>query len=156
MRRGKTMAHPLTKQPPRQKGFSLIEVLIGVFLVAVAVLGLAELYMLGIWNTRRSSEIANSVFLAQQEIDYLRSLTSTELSTFPDISRGESSDALVDVDVDGHPDYRVITVLTNLNPTFDVKVLVFPPSQFDAERDTLVANPVGHGARAQLNTIISR
>lgn len=150
------MVQRTTRKSARQKGFSLIEVLIGVFLVAVAVLGLAEIYMLGIWNTRRASEIANSVFLAQQEIDYLRTLTSTELSSFPDVSRGESNDALIDVNVDGNPDYRVITVLTNLNPTFDVKVLVFPPSQFGVDRDTLIANPVGHGVRAQLNTIISR
>jgi prepilin-type N-terminal cleavage/methylation domain-containing protein len=156
MKEGQVMVKRITSPSRPRKGFSLIEVLIGVFLVAVAVLGLAEVYMLGIWNTRRASQIANAVFLAQQQIDYLRTLTSPELSTFPDASRGESSDALIDVDLDGVPDYRVITVLTNLSPTYNVEVLVFPPAQFGTESATLIGNPLGYGVMAQLNTVISR
>jgi len=137
-------------------GFSLIEVLIGVFLVAVAVLGLAQLFLMGIMNTTRSNEIANSVFLAQQEIDYLRTLTATELTSFPDASRSESDDESIDVNVDGTPDFRRITVVTNSNPTFAVQVLVFPPSQFTASRTDLITDPASHRVRARMETVISR
>lgn len=145
-----------TKQLRGKLGFSLIEVLIGVFLVAVAVLGLVQLYMMGIMNNARSSEIANSVFLAQQEIDYLRTLTLNELLGFPEVTRGESDDESIDVNVDGTPDFRRVTVITNRDPAFDIRVLVFPPSQMATARDELVADPEGHRVRARLETVISR
>lgn len=140
----------------KPQGFSLIEVLVGVFLVAVAVLGLVQLFLMGIMNTSRSNEIANSVFLAQQEIDYLRTLTVNELTNFPDASRGESADETIDVNADGTPDFRRITVLTANNPTFQVQVLVFPPSQLNASQTDLVADPDGHRVRARMETMISR
>lgn len=140
----------------RSKGFSLIEVLIGVFLIAVAVLGLVQLYLMGIMNTTRSSEIANAVFLAQQEVDYLRTLTNSELSTFPDVTRGESSDEMIDVNVDGTPDYRRIVILTNLSPTYDLEVLVFPATEAQVPAATLIANPQGNRVRARVDTVISR
>jgi prepilin-type N-terminal cleavage/methylation domain-containing protein len=140
----------------RQKGFSLIEVLIGMFLVAVAVLGLIQLFMMSIMNNVRASEIANAVFLAQQEIDYLRSLTLPELVAFPNATRGESDDQTIDVNADGTPDYRRITVITNRDPAFDVQILVFPPSQLSANRDDLVSNPDRNRVRARLGTMIAR
>jgi type II secretory pathway pseudopilin PulG len=156
MKRGNAMDKLTTKKLTCEEGFSLIEVLIGVFLVAVAVLGLVQLYLMGIMNNARSSEIANSVFLAQQEIDYLRSLTLNELIGFPEVARGESDDELIDVNVDGTPDFRRLTVLTNRDPAFDVRVLVFPPNQISTGRDELIADPEGHRVRARLETVISR
>jgi prepilin-type N-terminal cleavage/methylation domain-containing protein len=150
------MIQRMRKKRSRQQGFSLIEVLIGVFLMAVAVLGLAELYLLGIMNNLRSSDIANALFLAQQQVDYLRTLESGELSTFPSASRGESNDEQIDVNADGTPDYRRITVITNLNPTFNVEVLVFPPSQFQTAQALLIANPDQYRVRAHVETVISR
>ncbi|MGA2362251.1 MAG: prepilin-type N-terminal cleavage/methylation domain-containing protein [Candidatus Aminicenantales bacterium] len=150
------MVQPKKKESARPQGFSLIEVLIGVFLVAVAVLGLVQLYMMGIMNNTRASEIANSVFLAQQEIDYLRTLTLNELTALASGTGTSVSDETIDVNVDGTPDYRRITVITDNNPAFDVRVLVFPPSQFLASPTDLVADPEGHRVRARLETVISR
>jgi len=150
------MIQRMRKKRALKKGFSLIEVLIGVFLVAVAVVGLAELYLLGIMNNIRSSDIANALFLAQQQVDYLRSLESGELATFPSAARGESNDEQIDVNSDGTPDYRRITVVTNLSPTFDVEVLVFPPSQFKTAQSLLIANPTQYRLRARLDTVITR
>lgn len=150
------MIQRLRKKMSCRKGFSLIEVLIGVFLVAVAVLGLVQLYLMSIMNNVRASEIANAVFLAQQEIDYLRTLTISELGAFPDATRGESDDQTIDVNVDGTPDYRRITVITNQNPAFDIKVLVFPPSQLTANRDELVDHPDRNRVRARMETMITR
>jgi len=156
MMKGDKMARRMKKRSLRQGGFTLVEVILGVFLVAVAVLGLAEMFTLGIMNTRRSSDIANAVFLAQQEVDYLRTLTNTELASFPNAGRAESADKEIDVNADGIGDYRVITVLTNLSPTYNVEVLVFPPAQFGRAYSTLVANPVKYGVKARLNTVITR
>jgi prepilin-type N-terminal cleavage/methylation domain-containing protein len=150
------MVQRMMKKTARPQGFSLIEVLIGVFLVAVAVLGLVQLFMMGIMNNARSSEIANSVFLAKQEIDYLRSLTLDELTAFPNVSRGESDDEVIDVNADGTPDYRRLTVIANNNPAFDIRVLVFPPAQVLTSRSDLVADPEGHRVRARMETVISR
>lgn len=150
------MIQRLRKKFIRQQGFSLIEVLIGVFLVAVAVLGLIQLFLMGIMNNVRSSEISNAVFLAQQEIDYLRSLTLTELAAFPNATRGESADETIDVNADGTPDFRRVTVITNRDPAFDVSVLVFPPTQVLTNRDALVADPDRHRIRARMGTMITR
>jgi hypothetical protein len=96
------------------------------------------------------------VFLAQQEVDYLRTLTSTELSAFPNVTRGESSDEMIDVNVDGTPDYRRIVVLTNLSPTYDLEVLVFPATEALTSAASLIANPQANRVRARINTVISR
>jgi prepilin-type N-terminal cleavage/methylation domain-containing protein len=150
------MIQRLRKKMSRQKGFSLIEVLIGVFLVAVAVLGLVQLFLMSIMNNVRASEIANAVFLAQQEVDYLRSLTLPELAAFPNATRGETDDQTIDVNTDGTPDFRRITVVTNRDPAFDVQVLVFPPSQLSTNRDELVDHPDRNRVRARMGTMITR
>lgn len=150
------MIQRLRKKMSRRKGFSLIEVLIGVFLVAVAVLGLVQLFLMSIMNNVRASEIANAVFLAQQEVDYLRSLTLSELAAFPNTTRGEADDQTIDVNTDGTPDFRRITVVTNRDPAFDVQVLVFPPSQLTTNRDELVDHPDRNRVRARMGTMITR
>ena len=134
-----------------QKGFSLIEILIGVFLIAVAVLGLAQLYMMGIMNNARASEIANAVFLAQQEIDFLRALTNTELSALP-----ATTDESIDVNVDGTADFRRITVVTFTDPVYAVKVLVFSSAETLTAQSDLIADPERHRVRARMETQISR
>ena len=150
------MIQRMREKRAARKGFSLIEVLIGVFLVAVAVVGMVQLFLMSIMNTARANEIANGTFLAQQEIDYLRTLTLSELAAFPNATRGESDDQTLDLNADGTPDFRRITVITNENPAFEVTVLVFPPSQFDMSRDTLVAAPESHKVRARMATTITR
>jgi prepilin-type N-terminal cleavage/methylation domain-containing protein len=135
----------------RRKGFSLIEVLIGIFLVAVAVLGLAELFLLGIMNNTRASDISNAVFLAQQEIDFLRTLTRDELSVIP-----ATTNELLDVNADGTVDFRRITVVTPQDPVFAVKVLVFSSAQSTADEGDLIAEPERYRVRARMETVISR
>ena len=150
------MVKRMRKHQAKRQGFSLIEVLIGVFLVAVAVVGLVQLFMMSIMNNARANEIANGVFLAQQEIDYLRTLTLAELTSFPSAARAEVDDQTIDVNADGTPDYRRITVVNNQNPTFDVEVLVFPSTQITTDRDVLVADPDQNKVRARLATTITR
>ena len=159
-KRGNVMIRRLRKGTAREKvrreGFSLIEVLISVLLVAIAVVGLIQLYMMSALNNVRANQVANSVFLAQQEIDYLRTLTLTELGSFPNTVRGEADDESIDLNVDGTPDFRRITVVTNHDPSFDVTVLVFPPSERLTARSDLVADPEAHRVRARLATMITR
>jgi prepilin-type N-terminal cleavage/methylation domain-containing protein len=102
---------------PRQ-GFSLIEVIIGIALVAIAVLGLAQMFTLAIMNNLRSERIANASFLAQQQIDVMRNLTSDELTTLTsgngvDLNGDGNMDILkdeaLDINSDGQLDYRRIT-----------------------------------------------
>ena len=135
----------------RKTGFSLIEVLIGVFLVAVAVIGLAQLLLVGMMNNSRANDIANAVFLAQQEIDYLRTLTREELSLV-----GSTTNELLDLNADGSTDFRRITVVTFQDPAFAVKVLVFSKAQALANQSALIADPEGNRVRARLETVISR
>jgi len=135
----------------RKTGFSLIEVLIGVFLVAVAVIGLAQLILLGMMNNSRASDIANAVFLAQQEIDYLRTLTSAELLVVP-----PTTNELLDLNADGSTDFRRITVVTFQDPAFAVKVLVFSTAQAHADVNDLINYPERNRVRARMETVISR
>jgi Tfp pilus assembly protein PilV len=139
----------------RRTGFSLIEVLIGVFLVAVAVIGLAQLILIGMMNNSRASDIANAVFLAQQEIDYLRTLTREELSLVQ-----PTTSELLDLNADGSTDFRRITVVTPQGPsgseTFAVKVLVFSSAQTHANESDLIAYPERNRVRARMETVISR
>ena len=156
MKSSKTLINKSKKKRTGAGGFSLIEVLIGIFLVAVAVAGMAQLYLMSMMNNARSSEIANSLFLAQQQIDYLRTLTNSELTDFPNSSRGEQNDELIDTNSDGTIEFRRLTVLTIQSNEYDVKVMVFPASQAQTLQSVLLADPDNHKVRARMETIITR
>ena len=119
----------------KRKGFSIVEVLVGIALIAIALIG-----------------------LVQQEIDYLRSLTGPEMSTFPSTARGEFNDEQLDLNQDGTIDYRRVTQVQAqaAGTGYDVFVLVFPPSQLGATRSSLLLNPDNFKVKAQIHTVISR
>ncbi len=140
----------------KKAGFSLIEVLIGLALVIVAVVGLAQLFLLGVANNLRSSEVTNAVFLAQQQIDLLRTLTHDELAAFPNTAAGQADDEVLDLNSDGTPDFRRVTTLTSEAMGFDVHILVFPSTKITTAKDELLADPEKQRVRANIHTMISR
>lgn len=139
-----------------KKGFSLIEVLVGIALIGTVLIGLAQLFTLSVMNNLRSSEISNATFLAQQNIDYLRSLTGPEMSGFPSVARGESVDEAVDLNADGTTDFRRLTRVTPNGEIFDIRVWVFPAAERNTPVAQLLADPEGHHVQAQINTVIGR
>jgi len=139
-----------------KNGFSLIEVLVGIALIATVLIGLAQLFTMSVMNNLRSSEISNATFLAQQNIDYLRSLTGPEMSNFPMVARGESADEAIDLNADGTMDFRRLTQVTPNGEIFDIRVLVFPISERSTPIAQLLADPGQHHVQAQINTVISR
>ncbi len=140
----------------REKGFSLIEALIGIAVMGIAMLGLAEAFLVGIKNNRLAGEISTAVMLAQQRIDDLRALTAEELNTFPSSTRGESADETLDPNGDGTQDFRRITQIQGVSLTYTVKVLVFPAIRIGEPLDALVADPWAKSVRAVMNTVITR
>ena len=71
----------LNNKPKKRKGFSLIEVLVAMALTTVALMGLIQLFLLGIAQNNRSDKMTNATFLAQQQIEQLRTFTADELNT---------------------------------------------------------------------------
>jgi Tfp pilus assembly protein PilV len=150
----------------KREGFTLIEAVIGIVLVAVAVLGLAEMFTLSVMNNLRSDRITTSAFLAQQRMDALRNLTSGELNSFASAGgvdlNGDGtpdmlSDELLDLNLDGHNDYRRLTQVTQVTTTtWNVQVMIFSPEQFGAAAAQLLASPDTHRVKANLSTVISR
>ena len=142
-------------QTPR-RGFSMIEVLVGLFLVAVAVLGLAQLFLLAVANNRNADRIANATFLAQQQIDWLRGFTQDELAAYAGTSL-ESRDEIIDLNVDGTNDFRRITEFHEIGQTFQVTVHVYSAETIGAgSAADILAEPEKYRARALLSTIITR
>jgi prepilin-type N-terminal cleavage/methylation domain-containing protein len=141
------------KTNKRKRGFTLIEVLVGLFLVAVAVLGLAELFLVAVANNRKADQVANATFLAQQEIDWLRGLTAAELSA----SMG-TTDELLDLNVDGTNDYRRVTqVAMASGVSYDIRVRVYSAEEISVpDPQTLIDQPETHRPRAFVSTIITR
>lgn len=137
----------------RDRGFTLIEVLVGLFLVAVAVLGLAQLFLITVANNRNADRVANATFLAQQQIDWLRGLTATELSSYDEVT-----DELLDLNQDGTNDYRRVTeVVSATAVTFQIGVHVYSAEKIAIpDPETLLGNPEEHRPRAFLSTIITR
>jgi prepilin-type N-terminal cleavage/methylation domain-containing protein len=140
----------------RARGFSLIEVLVGLFLVAVAVLGLAELFLAAVANNLKADRVANATFLAQQQIDWLRGFTSDELTAYAGTAI-ESRDEVLDLNLDGTNDYRRITDFRIDQETFQVRVSVYSAEKFGIVNPAeLLADPDQHRPRALITTIITR
>jgi prepilin-type N-terminal cleavage/methylation domain-containing protein len=141
-----------SRNDTKSKGFSMIEVMVGIALVGVALLGLAQLFCLSVMNNTRSDSMTNATFLAQQQIEFLRGLTANELSNLS----LSPIDELMDINSDGIVDYRRITQLVVSGFYWNVRVLVFPGLQAQVEMDNILANPNEYQLRADVNTIISR
>jgi prepilin-type N-terminal cleavage/methylation domain-containing protein len=141
------------------RGFTLIEVIISLALVTVVFVSLAQLFTLSIMQNLRSHEISNAIFLAQQQIDYLRTLTSDELNDFPNTTLGESNDERIDINADGTIDFRRLTQVqlsASVTAGFDVMILVFPPAYQDTVANSLITNPEKYKVRAYIHDISSR
>lgn len=147
----------IVPRPKRfRSGSTFIEAIIGMAIVGIALLGLAQLFLLSISNNTRGGEISQATFLAQQRIDYLRSLTAAELAEFPSAGRAESVDESLDMNSDGTPDFRRITQVQASGYSYAIKVLIFPASQAGVAQGTLLLDPSGHKSRISVSTIISR
>lgn len=146
------------KRMKLRSAFTFIEVIILLALVTVVIVSLIQLFSLSVLQNLRANEMSNAIFLAQQQIDYLRTLTSEELASFPSSLRGESADELLDLNLDGTVDFRRLTKIdVSMDGLgFDVRVLVFPASAVNKNRDELLNQPERYRVRAQIQTLITR
>jgi len=144
------------KTKKHARGFSLIEVLVGLFLVAVAVLGLAELFLAAVATNLKADRVANATFLAQQQIDWLRGFTADELTAYAGTTI-ESRDEVIDLNLDGTNDYRRITDFRIDQETFLVRISVYSAEKLGIVSPAeLLADPDQHRPRAHVTTIITR
>jgi prepilin-type N-terminal cleavage/methylation domain-containing protein len=144
------------KTQKHDRGFSLIEVLVSIFLVAVAVLGLAQIFLVAVANNVKADRVANATFLAQQQIDWLRGFTGDELDVYTSTSL-ESRDEIIDINGDGTNDFRRITGINLVNGTFQVNVHVYAIGKVDGVSSTdLLADPEQYPPQAMISTLISR
>jgi len=144
------------KTTKRDRGFSLIEVLVGIALLAVAVLGLAQLFVAAVANNLKADRVANATFLAQQQIDWLRGFTIDELDVYTSTSL-ESRDEILDLNGDGTNDFRRITGISLANGLFNVAIHVYSAEKTGTlTAAELLADPVQHRPRALITTLIGR
>lgn len=141
-----------SRDDAKNKGFSMIEVVVGIALVGVALLGLAQLFCLSVMNNARSDAMTNATFLAQQQIDFLRNLSADELHNLS----LTPIDELMDINSDGTVDFRRVTQLATSGFYWNVRVLVFSALQAGVTLDNLIANPSDYQVRADISTVISR
>jgi prepilin-type N-terminal cleavage/methylation domain-containing protein len=145
------------KPSAKRKGFTLIEVLVAVFLVGVAVMGLAQIFTLTVLNNSRSDRMANATFLAQQRIDFLRNMTTLELNTAT-LSDGTPIplDEQLDINSDGTIDYRRVTQIQPAGFYWDIRILVFYSHRSTESAAQLIADPQQYRVMADMSTVISR
>jgi prepilin-type N-terminal cleavage/methylation domain-containing protein len=141
----------------KRKGFTLIEVLVALFLVGVAIMGLAQMFTLTILNNSRSERMANATFLAQQRIDFLRNMTTLELNTAT-LSDGTPIplDEQLDINNDGTIDYRRITQIQSAGFYWDIRIWVFTGKHSTESSAQLIADPHQYRVMADMSTVISR
>ena len=135
-----------------EKGFSLIEVLVGVALVGVAMLGLAQLFIYSMLSNARAEQISTASFLARQQIEEVRNLTADELNTLISTPIDEQ----IDINADTTIDYRRITEVQDTGGAWQVRVLVFAGTMIHKDRDELLLDPVQNKVKIDIYTIISR
>lgn len=139
------------------RGFSLIEVLVGLFLLGVAVIGLAQLFLVAVTNNLRAERVANATFLAQQQIDWLRGFTADELGAYAGTSL-TSRDEAIDLNLDGTNDFRRITMIAVPGEAgvFHIQVYVYSAEKLTLDAQTMLDDPEQYRPRAMLSTIITR
>jgi type II secretory pathway pseudopilin PulG len=130
----------------------MVEVVLGIALVAAVLLGLAQLFTLGVMNNMRAERVSNATFLVQQQIEHLRSLTADELNA---LGSG-ANDEQVDVNSDGTLDFRRITEIQPTGSDWEVKILVFSSEKLNESMVNLLDDPLRHRVRAQISTVIAR
>ncbi len=135
------------KDYKKEKGFSLLETLVALFLLAIALLAIAQLFILGILNNALSNVTTNANFFAQQQIDSLRNLDLNNLNNL--VANSPITENL-DVNGDGRVDFRRVTSVSLFQGQagqFLVRVQVFS-----------ISNPVGNPGRPKVDirTVISR
>lgn len=136
----------------KNEGFSLVEVLVGLAIVAIALLGLSQLFTYSVMTNARAERMSNATFLAQQQIDYHRNLTADELNT---LTAG-ANDEQIDVNLDGSIDYRRVTEIQATGLSWEIRVLVFSAEQLTTDVSNLVLDPQQYDVKANVSTIISR
>lgn len=136
----------------KTEGFSLIETLVGVALVAIAMLGLAQLMILSIANNTQADRMSSATFLARQQIEQLRLLTIDELNA----QVGVPIDEQLDLNLDGVLDYRRITLLQTSGISFQAQVMIFAAEQMNESVGNLTGDPQKYRVRANITSIISR
>ena len=136
----------------KRKGFSLIEALLAMFLMSVALMGLAQLFVFSILNNNRSDQMTNATFLARQSIEQMRNLLADELSAMS----ASPIDEYLNIDGDSTIDFRRITVVEPVGVSWSIRVLVFPGGQTNLTADELRANPSDHKVRADITTKVNR
>jgi prepilin-type N-terminal cleavage/methylation domain-containing protein len=141
-----------TDQSGKRDGFSLVEVLVGVALMAIALLGLAQVFLISIMQNARSDRMTNAAFLAQQQIEQLRTLTGAELNTMVSTPMDET----LDLNADGINDYRRITYITYSADAYQVRVLVFSGEIAETTAGELLGDPDRYKARIDVTTVITR
>lgn len=144
------------KNKSQSEGFTLIETIIALALVTVVFVSLAQLFTLSIMQNLRSNEMSNAIFLAQQQIDHLRTLNAMELN-----SLGQTIDEIIDINGDGTDDFVRITKIEGatgaiMGAGFDILVMVFPITARDVAAEDLLKDPEKYKVRARVHTIISR
>jgi len=138
------------------RGFSLIEVLVSLFLVGVAVIGLAQLFLVAVSNNVRADRIANATFLAQQQIEWLRGFTLDELTIYAGTTL-ESRDEILDMNLDGTNDFRRVTEFHIAGDTFQALIHVYSAEKLGVPTAAeLLADPDQHRPKALITTIITR
>lgn len=130
----------------------MVEVLVGIAIVAIALLGLAQLFTYSVMSNSRAERMSGATFLAQQQVDIHRNLTVDELTALS----GGTNDELIDVNLDGTMDFRRITQIQQTGIFWEIQVLVFSSEQLDTDVSALIQDPQRYRVKANVNSIISR
>lgn len=149
---GRILLNTDSSEPSKNKGFSLIEVALGIALVGFALLALIQMLYFSVQNNAKSDKMTQATFLAQQRIDFLRSLNADELSNLA----GVPTDEQIDINHDGIIDSRRITQIEASGLSWRIRVLVFSGEQVGVALTSLIENPGSYKIRADMNTVISR
>jgi len=142
----------LNNKPKKRKGFSLIEVLVAMALTTVALMGLIQLFLLGIAQNNRSDKMTNATFLAQQQIEQLRTFTADELNALTSLP----IDELINLNQDTAIDFRRVTQVQISGFSWAIRVLVFAGAQTGVTTADLIADPDAYRVYTNVSTIISR
>ena len=118
------------KRGESESGFTIIETAIALIIMMIVMLGSASLFAFSVYNNTSGSDRAQTLAVAQQAMETLRSAQFSDAATDPALNAGEVTQNVTrggDAGTGGRP-YTIVSIIADTTPTIKTITVSVTPT----------------------------